>query len=186
MRPDYFGQNFTNFRNKVWVPPITILGRKRPFSSKYYFLWKSNHFEIMDFNMIFILGCQNENLLISRLVFGLLNVIYHICIWTFRTLVSDLTLDKNIASLKFKWRNDFEPLPTGNYVHGRPQYSRNYRMKLFLKSLKIWMSEQNFYFFVTIHFDDLWFDQTNGLILWNGSIYDSTQLSNIRVYLGYT
>ena len=59
--------------------------------------------------MIFILGCQNENLLISRLVFGLLNVIYHICIWTFRTLVSDLTLDKNIASLKFKCRNNFDP-----------------------------------------------------------------------------
>ena len=35
---------------------------------------------------------------------------------------------------------------------------------------------------MTIRFDDLWFDQMNGLILWNGSIYDFHQISIWRLY----
>ena len=59
------------------------------------------------------------------------------------------------------------------------------KFKLFLKSLKIWTNGQNFYFFVTIRFDDLWFDQMNGLILWNGSIYDFHQISIWRLYKSF-
>ena len=83
-------------------PKLALLVQKNYFwpktviPIKISLMWKSNHFEINDFNMIFILGCQNESLLISRLVFWLVERHISFCIWTFRTLVSDLTLDKNM------------------------------------------------------------------------------------------